>query len=654
MNRNILNNEELLELLYNTNWSDSEDGLDVSDNEQDHHVINIHENVGIPTYDNDEGNLDLLDLPIEIQCNSGETIHLPSVSTSNLTNQNQFNVVNSTPRRSVRHVSTSPLVNNSRASTNESSNPKQTGNLKKKTTALTNLKWKKGSLVTPSACLTFIEPTLPHDLHLLETPLDFFAYFFTDELLTKIKEETELYAVQKNPNKPVTLSINEIKRYLGICIYASVLHVPKIRDYWSAELGYPMIFNAMSRNRFELIKSVLHFNNNNNMLSSNDPNRDRLHKLRPLIDYLNNRFSSIPCKQALSLDEQLCATKAQSYMKQYLPDKPHKWGFKLFVLTDTQGYAYRFEIYSGQENNSIFRHPDEPDFGASSNVVVRLSRNVPVNKNHIMYFDNYYTAIPVMEFLYKKNIYSLGTVRINRLPNCPLPDKNGEKKMKRGESIEYITSYESMPISAVTWKDNKAVKLLSTYCGENPKSKMTRFDRSKKTNTEIDCPMLISEYNKHMGGVDLLDNHIGRYKIRFRSRKWYMRLFYHLIDLSVVNSWLLFKRVKEQQNEKPEIELPDWRKQLACGLVKSGQIRVSGRGRPITSLEVKIASTRPQSFRPTKYVRTDKTDHWPQFSDKRERCKKPSCKGFTYIKCSKCTIYLCLNRNNNCFTNYHM
>lgn len=61
MNRNILNDEELLELLYNTNWSDSEDGLDVSDNEQDHHhVIYIHENVGIPTYDNDEGKITIL------------------------------------------------------------------------------------------------------------------------------------------------------------------------------------------------------------------------------------------------------------------------------------------------------------------------------------------------------------------------------------------------------------------------------------------------------------------------------------------------------------------------------------------------------------------------------------------------------------------
>ncbi|KAL4083848.1 hypothetical protein QTP88_029164 [Uroleucon formosanum] len=47
-------------------------------------------------------------------------------------------------------------------------------------------------------------------------------------------------------------------------------------------------------------------------------------------------------------------------------------------------------------------------------------------------------------------------------------------------------------------------------------------------------------------------------------------------------------------------------KQLACGLVKSGQIRVTGRGRPTTSLEVKIASTRPQSFCPTKDMRLTK------------------------------------------------
>jgi len=75
--------------------------------------------------------------------------------------------------------------------------------------------------------------------------------------------------------------------------------------------------------------------------------------------------------------------------------------------------------------------------------------------------------------------------------------------MKRGESIQYITSYESAPISAVIWKDNEAVKLVSMYCGEIPKTKMTTFDRSKKTNIEVHCPMLIDEYNKNMGGKSI-------------------------------------------------------------------------------------------------------------------------------------------------------
>ncbi|XP_060846533.1 piggyBac transposable element-derived protein 2-like [Rhopalosiphum padi] len=208
-----------------------------------------------------------------------------------------------------------------------------------------------------------------------------------------------------------------------------------------------------------------------------------------------------------------------------------------------------------------------------------------------------------MEYLFSRGILSLGTVRLPRLPNCPLPDKKNEKKMKRGESMEYVTSYEKAPISTVIWKDNKAVKLVSTYCGETPKTKVTRFDRSKKKEIEIDCPKLVTEYNHNMGGVDLLDSHI------------------------VVNSWCLYKRSKKQKNEENEImELAEWRKILAHSLIKSGEVRHSGRGRPSISIEKKNTSTRPQSVRPPKSVRTDKTDHWPTFTEKRERCKMPQYK----------------------------
>lgn len=82
------------------------------------------------------------------------------------------------------------------------------------------------------------------------------------------------------------------------------------------------------------------------------------------MDYLNEKYSSVPLRRDLSIDEQLCSTKSKNYLKQYLPAKPHKWRCKLYVLSDDKGYSYQFEVYSGQENEARFRLPYEPDIGA--------------------------------------------------------------------------------------------------------------------------------------------------------------------------------------------------------------------------------------------------------------------------------------------------
>lgn len=57
------------------------------------------------------------------------------------------------------------------------------------------------------------------------------------------------------------------------------------------------------------------------------------------------------------------------------------------------GYAHKFEVYSGQD-----KLPDEPDLGTTGNVVVRLLRGVPRRQNHIVYFDNFYTSLPLVVF----------------------------------------------------------------------------------------------------------------------------------------------------------------------------------------------------------------------------------------------------------------
>ena len=47
---------------------------------------------------------------------------------------------------------------------------------------------------------------------------------------------------------------------------------------------------------------------------------------------------------SLCVDEQIVLFKGNSGIKQYMPNKPHKWGYKFFVLADSKGMTYDFRI----------------------------------------------------------------------------------------------------------------------------------------------------------------------------------------------------------------------------------------------------------------------------------------------------------------------
>ncbi|XP_029348686.1 piggyBac transposable element-derived protein 3-like [Acyrthosiphon pisum] len=349
---------------------------------------------------------------------------------------------------------------------------------------LTKLKWREANFCPDSQFLNFEPVPLPVEISKLKTPIDFFSYFFNDDLYSHIKSESIKYSVQKNINKPITFTTNELEQYIGITIFTSIVQIANVRKYWSSRVGYPPIKCTMGQKRFEQIKSIIHFNDNDTALPRNHEDHDRCHKLRPIFDHLNKQFSSIPLERDLAIDEQLCATKARSYLKQYLPLKPHKWGYKFFVLCSSKGYAYNFELYTGQENFEKFRLNTEPDLMASANVVVRLSRIIPEKKNHRLYFDNYYTTIPLVQYMAKKGILTLGTVRRNRIPNCKFPSEKIMLKEPRGTSYEYLTVFNNVPITSVIWKDNKLVTLLSSYCGILPEMSINRFDKKSKRNME--------------------------------------------------------------------------------------------------------------------------------------------------------------------------
>lgn len=104
-----------------------------------------------------------------------------------------------------------------------------------------------------------------------------------------------------------------------------------------------------------------------------------------------------------------------------------------------------------------------------------------------------------------------------------------KKSTPRGSYEERMTTFQNVDMSLVAWKDNKVVTFLSSYVGAFPLNNVSRFDKKIKEKIQIQCPKIISEYNAHMGGVDLMDSFLGRYRIRLKSKKWYIRIIFHLL-----------------------------------------------------------------------------------------------------------------------------
>ena len=261
----------------------------------------------------------------------------------------------------------------------------------------------------------------------INRPLGYFTLFFQEVLMNLIVEQSNLFAVQSNPNKPLCLTRHELEQFIGCCMLMSIFKLPRSRMYWAAFTRIQQIADIMTRDRWEAIKRNLHFNNNENMPSMEDANRDRLFKIRPLLDHLLPIYLQLPQQQVLCIDKQMVPFKGRSVLKQYLPMKPHKWGYKLFVLCDTQGIVHNFEIFTGK----ISPVDRFPDLGATSNIVIQLSKVVEADLNHVLCFDNWYTSMNLLVELSKRKIFAIGTVRSNRLLGCTL---QSDSKLKKEEA----------------------------------------------------------------------------------------------------------------------------------------------------------------------------------------------------------------------------
>ena len=145
-----------------------------------------------------------------------------------------------------------------------------------------------------------------------------------------------------------------------------------------------------------------------------------------------------------------------------------------------------------------------------------------------------------------------------------------------------------------------------------------------------------------MGGVDLADILIALYRILLKSKRWYIKVFWNLVDIAKVNGWIFLMRIswksyKSKQDCCQHFQSLTKKKEKWCCMERGGGWKGGGGGAAIAI--------------PCHDVRYDGVGHWPVANSNKSPCRK--CQKYCGMVCEKRNYYSCLLDDTNCFKLFH-
>ena len=118
------------------------------------------------------------------------------------------------------------------------------------------------------------------------------------------------------------------------------------------------------------------------------------------------------------------------------------------------------------------------------------------------------------------------------------------------------------------------------------------------------CPPCLPDYQAYMRGVDRGDQLVGYYNLGRRSKKWWKRVLYYIIEVAALNAYVLDKHAHTGRDSRDYLA---FRIALAEELVGS----FSGRRR--------IGP--PRSLESQRLERLDTSlGHWPEVVQEKQEC----------------------------------
>lgn len=219
------------------------------------------------------------------------------------------------------------------------------------------------------------------------------------------------------------------------------------------------------------------------------------------------------------------AFRGRCSFRQYIRNKPAKYGIKIFALVDSVCYyTVNLEVYVGKQPSHEFSIDNRP-----YEVVLRLSQPISKTGRNIT-MDNWFSSIPLAEELLKnQNLTMVGTLRRNKRELPPIISAVKIEDRKRPVGTSMFLYKDDIVVTSYVAKKNKVVILLSTLHDNDEVDPITQK------------PLMILDYNRFKGGVDTVDEMKGSYSVARNSRRWPLTVFFSLLNIGAINSQVIYK-----------------------------------------------------------------------------------------------------------------
>ena len=308
-------------------------------------------------------------------------------------------------------------------------------------------------------------PQLPNNV---KEPIDYFTLYFTKELADSIITETNNYANEEIRKKQLSrkstwhkwhdITKEEFLAFIAVILNMGLIQLPNIQEYWStaSHSRIPFFPETFTRARFMQIFWMLHLTK---PTQRNATIRTRIQKVSNYLEYIDGKFRQyfIPYK-AVAVDESIVKFKGRIAFITYNPNKPTKWGIRIYALADSKtGYLFTILPYYGSITSDNISRPDLPvTTRIPLHLYKKLLDRIPDAKGYHMYTDRYYTSIILAEELLKMNCHLTGTIQINR-KGVPTQIK------KPNFSRKTTVAYRKNSTTLLAWKDKRIITMLTTH-----------------------------------------------------------------------------------------------------------------------------------------------------------------------------------------------